>query len=169
MSIKLTRKQAAHFSIARLYTMDHTWGLFQSMPCCTKQYTTNIVDFGEAVLESKKVTDFLKGIRDSSLKIGKSIVCGDPATLRDFDESKLPKHNILIMSRQTMAKSSSLATTGGYANVHFLDEKMKGVTADLYQVLIPNMIFQWLHGNFWFVLLVLKHALGVTIHAVTRF
>ena len=44
------------------------------------------MNLDEPVSESKKVTDFLKGIRDPVLNTGKSIVLGDPGKLGNFEE-----------------------------------------------------------------------------------
>jgi hypothetical protein len=45
-----------------------------------------LLDLDEPVSELKKVTDFLKGIHDLNLNMGKSVVLGDPAKLGDFEE-----------------------------------------------------------------------------------
>ncbi|KAI2513886.1 hypothetical protein MHU86_669 [Fragilaria crotonensis] len=48
-----------------------------------------LMDLDEPVSESKKVTDFLEGIRDDSkLTTGKSIVLGDPAKLGNVEECR---------------------------------------------------------------------------------
>ena len=43
-----------------------------------------LLDLDEPVAETKKVSDFLKGIRDPTLVTAKSVVLGDPAKLDDF-------------------------------------------------------------------------------------
>jgi hypothetical protein len=46
-----------------------------------------LLDLKEEVPETKKVTNFLKGIQDLvRLSVGKSIILGDPRKMSDFQE-----------------------------------------------------------------------------------
>ena len=47
---------------------------------------TELERLGEPVAESKKVTDFLRGITDSRLETGKSVIDGDTTKLESFEE-----------------------------------------------------------------------------------
>jgi hypothetical protein len=44
-----------------------------------------LLDLKEEVDESKKVTNFLKGIQDPHLSVGKQIVLGDPTKMVNFE------------------------------------------------------------------------------------
>lgn len=83
--------------------------------------------------ESKKVTDFLKGIQDPSLQVGKTVILSDPAKLGDFDECQ-QYFSTLIQNTSTQAKAernvSSVRTNGGGGgspNASLVD-KIKGGT-----------------------------------------
>jgi hypothetical protein len=45
-----------------------------------------LLDLDKPVPETKKVTDFLKGIQDPALAVGKSIVLSDPIKMSNFEE-----------------------------------------------------------------------------------
>jgi hypothetical protein len=87
------------------------------------------MDLDEPVSESKKVTDFLKGIRDSALTTGKSIVLGDPAKLGNFEECQQYLSTI-VQNMAAQSKSerhvSSVVTDGGGGKGGSLVDKIKG-------------------------------------------
>jgi hypothetical protein len=86
-SAKLTRKQAAYASLASSAYLGPRKGFtFASYVTLHQSAHNELLDLDEPVSESKKVTDFLKGIRDPNLNTGKSIVLGDPGKLGDFEE-----------------------------------------------------------------------------------
>jgi hypothetical protein len=79
-SAKLTRRQSAYASIASSAYLGPRKGFtFASYVTLHQSAHNEPLDLEEPVSESKKVTDFLKGIRDPSLNTGKSIVLGDPS------------------------------------------------------------------------------------------
>jgi superfamily II DNA/RNA helicase len=76
------------------------------------------------------VTDFLKGIRDSSLTTGKSIVLGDPGKLGNFEECQQYLSTIVqTMAAQSKSERhvSSVTTDGGEKGGSLVD-KIKGGT-----------------------------------------
>jgi hypothetical protein len=86
-SAKLTRKQTAYASIASSAYLGPRKGFtFASNVTLHQAAHDELMDLDEPVSESKKVTDFLKGIRDPVLNTGKSIVLGDPGKLGNFEE-----------------------------------------------------------------------------------
>ena len=88
-SAKLTWKQTAYVSIASSVCLGPRRGFTFANNVTLHQTAHNeLLDLDEPVSESKMVTDFLKGIRDSNLITGKSIVLGDPVKLGDFEECK---------------------------------------------------------------------------------
>jgi hypothetical protein len=90
-----------------------------------------LFDLEEVVPESKKVTNFLKGILDPHLTVGKQIVLGDPAKMGNF---KLCQQYLgtLIQNTNAQLKSernvSSANTGGGGKNSgsRSLVDKIKG-------------------------------------------
>jgi hypothetical protein len=90
-----------------------------------------LLDLEEPVSESKKVTDFLKGIRDSALNTGKSIVLGDPIKLGSFEECQQYLSTIVqnMAAQSKSERNVSSATTDGVArNGGSLVDKLKGGT-----------------------------------------
>lgn len=87
------------------------------------------MDLDEPVSESKKVTDFLKGIRDPVLTTGKSIVLGDPVKLGNFEECQQYLSTI-VQNMAAQSKSernvSSVSTDGGGKSNSSLVDKIKG-------------------------------------------
>jgi hypothetical protein len=116
-SAKLTRKQAAYASIANSAYLGPRKGFtFASYVTLHQSAHNELLDLEEPVSESKKVTDFLKGIRDPSLNTGKSFVLGDPSKLGDFEECQQYFSTIVQnMSAQTKSERqvSSAVTDGG--------------------------------------------------------
>ena len=85
----------------------------------------------EPVSESKKVTDFLKGIRDPNLNTGKSIVLGDPAKLGDFEEcqqylSTVVQNMSAQMKSERQVSSATTADGGGGRGGSALVDRIKG-------------------------------------------
>jgi hypothetical protein len=86
-SAKITRKAAAYASIASSsYSGPRKGFTFASYVNLHQAAHNELLDLDEPVSETKKVTDFLKGIRDPNLTTGKSIVLGDPVKLEDFEK-----------------------------------------------------------------------------------
>ena len=116
-SAKLTRKQAAYASIASSAYLGPRKGFtFATYVTLHQSAHNELLDLDEPVSESKKVTDFLKGIRDPSLNTGKSIVLGDPSKLGDFEECQQYLSTVVQnMSAQMKSERqvSSAATDGG--------------------------------------------------------
>ena len=116
-SAKLTRKQAAYASIASsAYHGPRKGFSFANYVTLHQTAHNELLDLEEPVSESKKVTDFLKGIRDSALTTGKSIVLGDPKKLGDFEECQQYLSTIVQnMAAQSKAERhvSSVSTEGG--------------------------------------------------------
>lgn len=116
-SAKLTRKQAAYASIASSAYLGPRKGFtFASYVTLHQSAHNELLDLDEPVSESKKVTDFLKGIRDPNLNTGKSIVLGDPLKLGDFEECQQYLSTVVQnMSAQMKSERqvSSASTDGG--------------------------------------------------------
>jgi hypothetical protein len=81
----------------------------------------------EPVSESKKVTDFLVGIRDLALSTCRSIVLGDPAKLVDFEECQQYLSTVVQnMSAQTKAERHVLSAMTERSGKGSLIDKIKG-------------------------------------------
>ena len=63
-----------------------------------------LLELNEPVPESKKVTDFLRGIQDSALQNGKDFALGDPAKMATFEACQ-QYLGTLILNRGIQAKS----------------------------------------------------------------
>ena len=131
-SAKLTRKQAAYASIASSAYLGPRKGFnFANYVTLHQTAHNELLDLDEPVSESKKVTDFLKGIRDPALTTGKSIVLGDPNKLGDFEECQQYLSTIVQnMAAQSKAERhvSSVMTDGGAKGGNSLVDKIKGGT-----------------------------------------
>jgi hypothetical protein len=117
-SATLTRKQAAYASLASSAYLGPRKGFtFASYVTLHQSAHNELLDLDEPVSESKKVTDFLKGIRDPNLNTGKSIVLGDPTKLGDFDECQQYLSTVVQnMSAQMKSErqvSSAVTDSGG--------------------------------------------------------
>jgi hypothetical protein len=94
----------------------------------------------EPVPESKEVTDFLKGIRDPTLSMGKTAVLGDVTKLGDFEECQQFLSTV-VQNTVTKAKAerhiASANTDGGGGS---LVDKIQGgtSTAEQYRSLSPE-------------------------------
>jgi hypothetical protein len=87
-SSKITRKNAAYATLASAaYHGPRKGGFtFANYVALHQGAHNELLDLDEPVSETKKVTDFLTGIRDPNLNTGKSIVLGDPGKLEDFED-----------------------------------------------------------------------------------
>jgi hypothetical protein len=116
-SLKLTRKQATYASITssayhgpcKGFTFANYVGLHQAAH-------NKLLDLDEPVPESKKVTDFIKGIRDPTLSMGKTAIYGDVTKLGDFEECQ-QFLSMIVQNTATQAKAerniASVTTDGG--------------------------------------------------------
>jgi hypothetical protein len=134
-SAKLTRKQAAYASIASSTYLGPRKGFtFSSYVTLHQSAHNELLDLDEPVSESKKVTDFLKGIRDPSLNTGKSIVLGDPAKLGDFEECQQYLSTVVQnMSAQMKSErqvSSAVSEGGGRGGSSLVDRIKGGAYSD---------------------------------------
>ena len=80
-----TRKAKAYAQIATARYTGRGRFNFDQYVTRHQRAHNDLLDLGEPVAETKKVTDFLKGISDSRLETGKSIVDGDTTKLADFE------------------------------------------------------------------------------------
>ena len=131
-SAKLTRKQTAFASIAcSAYLGPRKGFTFASYVTLHQAAHNELLDLDEPVSESKKVTDFLKGIRDPTLTTGKSIVLGDPAKLGNFEECQQYLSTI-VQNIAAQSKSerhvSSAVTDGGGKGSSLVDKVKQGGT-----------------------------------------
>ena len=130
-SAKLTRKQAAYASLASSAYLGPRKGFtFASYVTLHQSAHNELLDLDEPVSESKKVTDFLKGIRDPNLNTGKSIVLGDPGKLGDFEECQQYLSTVVQnMSAQTKSErqvSSAMSDGGNRGGGSSLVDRVKG-------------------------------------------
>lgn len=130
-SAKLTRKQAAYASIASSAYLGPRKGFtFASYVTLHQSAHNELLDLDEPVSESKKVTDFLKGIRDPNLNTGKSIVLGDPVKLGDFEECQQYLSTVVQnMSAQMKSErqvSSAITDGGNKGKGSSLVDRVKG-------------------------------------------
>jgi hypothetical protein len=89
-----------------------------------------LYDCEEEVKESKKVDDFLNGIQDPGLVVGKIVILSDPQKLGDFEACQ-QYLSTLVANMSNRAKSSgernaSSATRGGGGDNSALIDKVKG-------------------------------------------
>jgi hypothetical protein len=128
-SAKLTRKQAAYASIASSVYLGPRKGFtFASYVTLHQAAHNELMDLDEPVSESKKVTDFLKGIRDPVLNTGKSIVLGDPGKLGNFEECQQYLSTIVqnMAAQSKNERNVSSVSTDGKSSSLF--DKIKGGT-----------------------------------------
>jgi hypothetical protein len=130
-SAKLTRKQAAYASLASSAYLGPRKGFtFASYVTLHQSAHNELLDLDEPVSESKKVTDFLKGIRDPNLNTGKSIVLGDPGKLGDFEECQQYLSTVVQnMSAQMKSErqvSSAMSDGGNRGGGSSLVDRVKG-------------------------------------------
>jgi hypothetical protein len=92
-----------------------------------------LLDLEEPVPETKKVTDFLKGIQDPVLAVGKTVVLGDPIKMSDFQECQQYLGTIVqnTGNQAKLERNVSAARTGNGGGGSGLEgsalvDKMKG-------------------------------------------
>jgi hypothetical protein len=133
-SAKLTRKQAAYASLSSSAYLGPRKGFtFANYVTLHQTAHNELLDLEEPVSESKKVTDFLKGIRDSALNTGKSIVLGDAIKLGCFEECQQYLSTI-VQNMAAQSKSerhvSSASTDSGGKNGSLVDRVKGGAYTD---------------------------------------
>jgi flavorubredoxin len=100
-----------------------------------------LLDLNEPVSETKKVTDFLKGIRDPDLNTGKLIVLGDPTKLEDFENCQQYLSTIVAnLGNQAKAERHIVAVYTSSGGGGSLVDKIKGrsYTDEQFQSLSPE-------------------------------
>ena len=119
---KITRKNKAYVSISNA-----------TYSGSRRQYNThqtahnNILDCNptEAIPESKKVSDFLKGITDPKLESAVPVVLGDPKMLNDFQMCQ-QYLSTTVEDRATLEKSKDRNISGVKSGADKSDKKGKG-------------------------------------------
>ena len=111
---KITRKNKAYASIANAsYSGSRRQYKFQDFINAHQTAHNEILDCEptEAVPESKKVADFLKGITDPKLESAVSVVLGDPKMLNDFQACQ--QHlSTTVENRATLERSKERNISG---------------------------------------------------------
>jgi hypothetical protein len=130
-SAKLTRKQAAYAKVISSSYLGPRKGFdFSSYVTLHQDAHNELLDLDEPVAEAKKVTDFLRGIRDPGLQTGKDIVLGDPLKLDNFEECQQYLSS-LVTTRANQSKAerhvASVSTSTGGGGSSIVD-KIKGGT-----------------------------------------
>ena len=124
---KITRKNKAYASIANAtYTGSRRQYKFQDFINAHQTAHNEILDCdpSEAIPESKKVADFLKGITDPKLESAVSVVLGDPKMMNDFQMCQ-QYLSTTVENRATLEKSKE-RNISGVKNVADRSEKEKG-------------------------------------------
>ena len=104
-SVKIMRKAAAYASIINAAFRGNRRGYtFANYVTIHQEAHNELLDLDEPVAESKKVTDFLAGIQDPSLVMGKTVLMSDPTRLEDFKACQ-QYLSTLIQTLQTQAKA----------------------------------------------------------------
>jgi hypothetical protein len=128
-SAKISRKAAAYASIASSsYNGPRKGFTFSSYITLHQAAHNELLDLDEPVSKTKKVTDFLKGIRDPNLNTGKSIVLGDPMKLEDFEKCQ-QYLSMIVTNLGNQAKAErhvAMVNTGGGGGGRSLVDKIKG-------------------------------------------
>ena len=128
-SAKISCKAAAYASIASSsYNGLRKGFTFSSYVTLHQAAHNKLLDLDEPVSETKKVTDFLKGIRDPNLNTGKSIlVLGDPSKLNDFEKCQQYLSMIITnLGNQAKAEWHVVAVHTGGGRGGSLVDKIKG-------------------------------------------
>lgn len=118
LSSTLTRKMKAYASIASaVYRGPRRGFTFTDYVSVHQEAHNELFDCKVAVEDSKKVDDFLNGIQDPGLVVGKTVVLSNPLKLGDFEACQ-QYLSTLVANMSNRAKSSgdcnaSLATRGG--------------------------------------------------------
>jgi hypothetical protein len=115
-SAQLTRKAKAYASMSSSAFRGQRRGFtFDNYVSIHQDAHNELFDLEEVVAESKKVTDFLKGIQDPHLTVGKQIVLGDPLKMGNFEMCQ-QYLGTLIQNTNAQSKTErnvSSASTGG--------------------------------------------------------
>jgi len=83
------RKQRAYAAVANArYVGERPRFGFSDYISVHQRAYNELLELGEPVSESKKVTDFMAGIQDSKMETSKAIVIGSPAMHGDFDATQ---------------------------------------------------------------------------------
>ena len=104
---KITRKNKAYASIANaIYNGQRRQYKFQDYVNVHQNAHNEILDCdpAKAIPETKKVSDFLKGISDPKLESAVSVVLGDPKLLEDFQACQ-QYLTTMVENRATLDKS----------------------------------------------------------------
>jgi hypothetical protein len=130
-SAKITRKNQAYASIASsAYHGPRKGFTFLNYITLHQAAHNELLDLDEPVAESKKVSNFLKGIHDPTLVTAKSVILGDPAKLNDFKECQQYFSTIVLnLSNQAKAEHhvAFVGTEGGGGGGSLVD-RIKGGT-----------------------------------------
>jgi hypothetical protein len=111
---KITRKNKAYASIANAsYTGQRRQYKFQDYVNVHQHAHNEILDCdpSEAIPETKKVADFLKGISDPKLESAVSVVLGDPKLMDDFQACQ-QYLSTTVENRTTLEKSKERNISG---------------------------------------------------------
>jgi len=142
-SSKITRKNAAYATIARAaYHGPRKGGFtFANYVNLHQGAHNELLDLDEPVSETKKVTDFLAGIRDPTLNTGKSVILGDPEKLEDFEACQQYLSTLVttLGNQAKVERHVSAVKTGGNEGGSLVD-KIKGgsYTDEQFQSLSPE-------------------------------
>jgi hypothetical protein len=125
---KITRKNKAYASISNaVYSGSRRQYKFQDFINTHQTAHNEILDCdpSEAVPESKKVADFLKGISDPKLESAVSVVLGDVKLLNDFQLCQ-QYLSTTVENRATLEKSKERNISGLKSSGDKSDQKGKG-------------------------------------------
>jgi hypothetical protein len=125
---KITRKNKAYASISNaVYSGSRRQYKFQDFINTHQTAHNEILDCdpSEAVPESKKVADFLKGITDPKLESAVSVVLGDVKLLNDFQLCQ-QYLSTAVENRATLEKSKERNISGLKSGGEKSDQKGKG-------------------------------------------
>jgi hypothetical protein len=130
LSSQLTCKAKAYASIASAaYHGPRRRFTFVNYVSVHQEAHNKLFDLKEEVKESKKVGDFLKGIHDPSLQVGKTVILSNVHKLGDFEECKQYLSTLVAnMSNQSKSERnvSSVCSNGGGGDNSALIDRIKG-------------------------------------------
>jgi hypothetical protein len=119
-SAKRTRKAKAYANLAQArYRGERRNFEFSNYVQIHQDAHNELLELEEPVPETKKVQDFLSGILDSRLQVGKDIVLGTDVYLQDFEECQ---QYLSTLVNNTLAQSKADRHVGA-ANRHDHDEE----------------------------------------------
>jgi hypothetical protein len=125
---KITRKNKAYASVSNAaYSGSRRQYKFQDYINTHQTAHNEILDCDptEAIPESKKVSDFLKGITDPKLESAVSVVLGDPKMLNDFQMCQ-QYLSTTVENRATLEKSKERNISGVKSGDKSDNKKVKG-------------------------------------------